>query len=621
MKLTVGKISTSPTLEFAFSELRRYLNRMDSTLFLEGRSYAAYSEATAGVLWLGLTGTVPAGEEDAISIRFSRGAGIITGSNERAVLIAVYRFLYELGCRWLHPGPDGEIIPKRSLSPETEIHVEERASCRHRAICIEGAVAYAHIYNIIDWLPKVGMNGYFVQYRVPDNFFALWSKHTGNPTLPPEPLTKEDAAHILRQLEEELHLRSLHHHAVGHGWTIDPGLENPEFLAQVQGKRELWYNIPNNTNLCYSNPAVRKRLTDDITAYCLEHPGVDHIHFWLADDGNNHCECDACQKMTPSDFYVKMLNELDEKLTAANCPAKVVFLLYQDLLWEPEQERLQNPERFVLMFAPSGRTYSVSYGDMDRETVIPLEPYRRNDNRGPRSVEGYLARLGRWQAQFPGDGFVFDYHLMWDYVCDPGYHECARILHRDMASLDKIGLNGMVSCQVQRASFPTGLPMYAMAKALWDRESDFDRVEQEYFKAAFGEDGEAVMSYTRTLSRLFDPVYLRGEKPPAANSEARENLRAAQVCIRTFQTEYLEQRKDASPAWKYLYYHGELCLILADLLLARSYGDMETVSWHYARMEAYLRPLELEVHTVLDVWNYLRMIRRKFIENTTGIML
>ena len=48
-------------------------------------------------------------------IDVKNGAGVITGANNRAVLIAVYRFLRELGCRWLRPGAENEVIPKKKL--------------------------------------------------------------------------------------------------------------------------------------------------------------------------------------------------------------------------------------------------------------------------------------------------------------------------------------------------------------------------------------------------------------------------------------------------------------------------------------------------------------------------
>lgn len=75
-----------------------------------------------------------------------------------------------------------------------------------------------------------------------------------------------------------------------------------------------------------------------------------------------------------------------------------------------------------------------------------------------------------------------------------------------------IGLNGYVSCQVQRAFLPAGLPMYVLGKTLWDSGLEFEQIAEEYFTAAFGDDGLLCMKYLETMSEHFDPPYLRGQK-------------------------------------------------------------------------------------------------------------
>ena len=50
--------------------------------------------------------------------------GKICGVNERSVLLGVYRFLREVGCRFLYPGADGEIIPR--ISSDEISRSEER---------------------------------------------------------------------------------------------------------------------------------------------------------------------------------------------------------------------------------------------------------------------------------------------------------------------------------------------------------------------------------------------------------------------------------------------------------------------------------------------------------------
>ncbi len=581
MLLTVAMIGKDPTVTYAFKELSRYLKKIDPRVQVTGCVYDKRENTFAGVLWLGLDGSVPSGDRDAIRIDVKNGAGIITGSSPRAVLIAVYRFLKELGCRFLFPGTDGEVIPTRSLSKEVlTVSLTEQASYRHRSVCIEGSVAYEHVYNMIDWLPKVGMNGYFVQFHTPGTFFQRW--YNDEAYTPDTTVTNDEVDHIWASLEPELILRGLDYHATGHGWTCEPfGIhatswakhtdpipeDTARFLAEINGQRQLWHGVALNTNLCYSNKQARDRMTDAIVDYCQKHPAVNFLHFWLADGANNHCECPECAKMRPSDYYVKTLNELDEKLTAAGITTKVVCLIYVDLLWAPEKEQIANPDRFVLMFAPITRTYSSAFTDADLSIPVALSPYIRNRLKMPTSPAENVARLQEWQKQLNGDSFDFDYHLMWDHHLDPGYYECARILHKDMANLDKIGLDGMVSCQLQRAAFPTGLPMYAMAAALWDKNAAFNDVSAEYFTAAFGEDGPAVEAYMATLSRLFDPVYLRGEKqddPEGMTASWQE----AKAVITAFRQQYLSARGNVNPSWRLLFHHADIALLYADALIA-----------------------------------------------------
>ena len=51
---------------------------------------------------------------------------------------------------------------------------------------------------------------------------------------------------------------------------VPPGKR--EWLAQVNGKRELWGGVALNTNLNYGNPAVRSAVVDSIVDYARQHP-------------------------------------------------------------------------------------------------------------------------------------------------------------------------------------------------------------------------------------------------------------------------------------------------------------------------------------------------------------
>jgi len=629
--LTVAMIGTDTTVSFACQELTRYLKRIDPGMLITHRVYDAKDDSVSGALWLGLDGSVPAGDNDAIRIAVKDGAGVITGANPRAVLIAVYRFLKELGCRFLFPGKEGETVPCRPLTPDAlTVSVEETPSYSHRGMCIEGAVGYQHVYNMIDWLPKVGMNGYFRQFQVPGNFFRNYYNNK-NPLMPQENITDEDVSHIWESLESDLLKRGLELHAVGHGWTCesfgfhmtgwdennDPLPESVKpYLALLNGERTLYKKSTGCTNLCYSSPVVREHITDAILAYCKANPQTSFLHFWLADWDNNHCECPECAKMRPADYYVMMLNELDEKLTAAGLKTRVVFLVYLDLLWKPEKIKLNHPDRFVMMFAPITRSYYKAFTDYDATEKIELVPYVRNKLKMPTRVAENVARLATWQEWQPtNSSFDFDYHMMWAHYADPGYYNIARVVHEDMATLYKIGLDGMVSCQVQRCAFPTGLPLYAMAAALWDKTSVFEEVSAEYFAGAFGEDGPAVEAYLSSISRLLTLEGVRdGSEDAAKREEFAARWQQAVDVVETFRHDHLQTKGETSYRWQALSCHAAMLLKYVDLLLATFGPDRNDEDKAAAKQALSALSYEVEpaMHEILDGFTFQTLIERYF---------
>ena len=630
----IAKAGYAPAVEFAAAELVRCLRLMDDQVETALMVFPEYDESLRDVLWLGVCPEVAARVEDprlddAYDIRVKDGAGAIRGSNSRSVLLGVYRFLKELGCAWVRPGADGEIIPEKSTEGIC-VELEDLASYRHRGICIEGAVSSEHIADMIDWLPKAGYNAYFNQFNNPVNFYNRWYSHEKNPQLTGRALPSRQIEGLRDQSVAEIKKRGLLYHAAGHGWTCEPfgfpgeaweplGYDLPEetkkFFAQVNGKRELWYEIPLNTNLCYSNPEVRSRIANAVAKRCSEEQRIDYIQVWLADGTNNHCECENCVKMRPADWYVTLLNEIDEKLTEAGLDTKVVFLLYVDLLWEPERIKLKNPDRFVLMFAPITRTYSASIVDAEKFDEEQLPPYQRNQLQFPKSVGENLAWMRRWRRSFQGDGFVFDYHFMWDHWKDPGYYGIAKTLFRDMQGLHKVGLNGMVSCQNQRVFFPTGLGMTAMAEALWNENADFDAVAQKYFRDAFGRDGEAVRSYMQQLTEAFDPVYIRGEKP-WVNPENAAKLASVPGILEAHQALITKNAADQSlprgvrASWRYLQYHSELCALTAHAFLLKAQGNFKEALVALEEVLRYAQRQEKRLHRVFDVLLFQETIAR-----------
>ena len=617
MNVPVQILSKHPTIDFAARELARYRALM--TGGQEGGGAAADSALQIGLIGDLLPGhPTPANPfDDAIVIQVQKGRGLIAGANPRSCLLAVYRLLQEAGCRFLRPGPDGELIPRINWG-DLSVQVDERPSYRHRGLCIEGAVSRDVFLGILDWIPKNGMNAYFIQFREGFTFFDRWYDHKHNPFVPSEAKSVAEIRAIIADGVAAINERSLIYHTVGHGWTCEPlGIPGlsweavPEvpagasrYFAELDGKRVLFGGIPLNTNLCYGNPEVRDLIVASIADYAAENPEVDLIHFWLADGVNNHCECPLCRDTLPADFYVAMLNQLDERLSARGLKQKIVFLIYVDLLWAPVKEKILNPDRFVLMFAPITRTYSQPFKPGGERHELP--PYRRNRLSFPKSAGENLAFLQPWQALAGGergDSFDFDYHLMWDHYKDPGYEALAQVLHADLHNLTELGLNGLISCQVQRAFFPTPLLMAVMARTLWNRNSDLDELAGDVYLAAFGADWLPVRQYLTQISSLVNPVWLRLEEPLVNPAQAEKLIQIAPLTA-GFVPFMQAHRADADPcrrqSWTLLALFCDYIGLLAGFCQSLAQGDAATAGSRLTGLKNWIFAHEPQLVHVFD---------------------
>ena len=534
--LVVLRTGSEEGVKFAAAELARDLAQV------RGREVACEwrrrYDAGPG-LWVGvashLDGAVPLDRltaadalDDALFVDVSGNAGVISGSNGRSVLFAVYRYLEALGCRWFRPGKDGEFVPRLRALPRAEIRMLERPSARHRCICIEGACSIRHVRDMIDYAARRGFNAYFLQFRNAYTFFERWYGRE-NPNGRTD-YTTADAARAWERAKSEARRRGILLHTVGHGWTCEPfGISGLEWaptkqripppvvrhLARIDGRRGLYQGTPLNTNLCYSSPRVRRIMAAAVADYAGEHPDEELVHVWLADGTNNQCECARCGGARPSDFYVQILNQIDVLLTARRLETRIVFLAYVDLLWAPQAEKIANPDRFTLMFAPITRSFTAPLLTEEarrRKPVARLPPYRRNRLVFPRDTEENLRFLDQWRRSFAGDCVDFDFHLMFDPTCDPSGMEIVPVLYRDLRDLGALEMDGYISAQRTRIAFPTGVAMHVMGHTLWNAKAGYRRLVGSYFRDLFGAAGDDAYCYLTRLGRLSMTAVLRGEQ-------------------------------------------------------------------------------------------------------------
>ena len=327
MPFEICKLTDHAVVDFAATELKKYLRMMMPECGDIAISRVGTPREDAFVLGvmkdLGLDTSEAADIEldDILHVDTTAKGGVIAGSNPRSVLLAVYRFLQENGCRWLYPGIDGEYIPVREIAPT---HYHKMADARYRGQCNEGAESQQCMIETIDFTPKIGMNVYMIEFDNPFTYYNEYYNHKDNEAnRKKEPVSYDTVKQWKRACECEIERRGLQFHDMGHGWTAEPfGISSIEGWKRVPSdkipddvrqylayrkasdgtsSRRFCGNVPLNTNVCMSNPAARAKVVKGVADYAVAHTNVAYTHVWLADACNNHCECEECQKMRPAD--------------------------------------------------------------------------------------------------------------------------------------------------------------------------------------------------------------------------------------------------------------------------------------------------------------------------------
>ena len=517
------------TLCFAAEELKKYLRMMmpesgEISIDFNAAAKGGFHLDLMQNLGLDVSDVKDTALDDILYIDTDESGGVIAGGNRRSVLLAVYEYLRQNGCRWLFPGPDGEHIPLQSIKPVKLRHVP---SLRYRGWCNEGSMARHTMPEMIDFTPKVGMNVVMIQFRIPKEFYARYYQHRHKaPLYPIQNVTNDRVQQWTKECEAEIAKRSLQLHSIGHGFTIEPfGVntaeawkqvdesivpeQNRKFLAQLGGERTLFGGRAVNTNFCMSSPEARAIVAEYIANYAQQQPNSDYIHVWLADAHNNHCECAECQKKTPSDWYMLLMNDIDAHLTAKGLDTRIVFIAYVDTSWAPLTERIKNSDRFTLMLAPITRSYTSTLptGKVTATTV----PYVRNQNKLPKTLEDYLAYYLDWKKTWQGTSLCYEYHFWQHQHYDPSGMALAARIFEDVRTYKRYEIDGLIQCGSQRSFFPHGFAYYVHARAHFDQSLSFEDIKKDYFSHAFGANYKDFIAYFEAVRDAIDMRYMEGE--------------------------------------------------------------------------------------------------------------
>ena len=642
------------TLCYAAEELKKYVVAMSSGAICPDIIYGGAMTpspdtvllATLDVLGLERGEQYDPFVDDIIDVKIDGLGGYIAGSNPRSVLMGVYKYCTSAGCRFIRPGVDGDYVPQVDLAAHSYAY-RKRADYIFRGQCGEGATSYEHMRDMVYWLPKVGMNMYMIEGLVPYAYMHKWYGHVWNTKLRSPGQETEYALleRYIGMLERDVKKTGVQFHNVGHGWMFEPfGIhhdctrkeqegvdrltdEQKKHLALIKGERRLKGKSTFYTQFCYSNPETRALLVDYLVQYVQQKPYVDFLHVWLADATNNQCECEECRKKHPSDYYVMMLNELDEKLTALGLDTRIVLIAYVDTLRPPETERFRNPARFVLL-----NTIPPSCAD---ETPFAGEvpPYERN-NWHEFSKDLLLRWHREWCEICAGmPSMLYEYRFYASMFNDLAQMQLSRETYESMKKLRALPVDGSMSDQSARMAMPTSFPMVAMAEALFDRTVDYEQLANDYFRGAYGADGAKCRAYLEKMSELFCVSNLRAsvstsiddagvnmvapekrswrDNPDVAKklAEIPQHIEAFLPVIEQNLRSAIDEAQRLS--WIYLRYHAEISRRCAEIYFCGAMGDMESAREKFTELWDYLSEHEMDTHRALDHFLILRNVAAK----------
>lgn len=624
----IYKVSTNETIDFAASELKKYLRMMAPDC--GGITIEYNPEATDGFR-LGLLEQfgLPSEAEDpvwddVVHVETTEDGGILAGSNFRSVLFAVYRFLKLNGCRFLLPGKDGEYIPRKKPEPQSYHHMADN---RLRAHATEGDPSLEQVLDYIDYHAKQELNGYGL-LGIYGYHRRYYNHRLNENNRPPEPVDRELVLQWQGLCDAELTKRGMDIRGGGHMWTeitigLDPdkryaykfeGVPCPEEpkknMAMLGGVRDLNRKDIVFTNFCMSRADLRTKFATAVADYAEAHPEFSTLGMSLADTSHNHCECPDCVKKRPSDWLVMIANEADELLTKRNLPTKLIVSSYVDCMFPPVTEKLKNPKRFFVQFCPISRKYTSS---ITADTVYPEHnpEYVRNAWTPPKSMEGCVALFKEWQKACPEcDSVMYEYHFWRHQFRDPGMMTLSRRIYDDMRALPYIGVKGCLQDGSNRNFFPTGFMKYIWAATMLDRNTDYEATLADYFYHCYGEDWKEVRTYLEKVSEVFNLDYVYGncsvdpKKGDFYNPAHAENLKQVKELaagMRLLVKSHMQMpTRVQNVCWRLLLRHAEYIEGVAEFMTEKALGhDRLALEKAYAFFESFGK-YEYEIERYFD---------------------
>ena len=178
--------------------------------------------------------------------------------------------------------------------------------------------------------------------------------------------------------------------------------------------------------------------------------------------------------------------------------------------------------------------------------------------------------------------------------------------------MKNLGMNGLISCQIQRNFFPTSIAMTAMAKTLWNNKVDFDAMRRKLYADSFGKDAaDELCNYFAALSDAFDIAALKSEKT-CDLAKMRADMENCIKLIESFKGTIEKYKNTENKAhresWEYLELHGDMYSYVARSVIEDINGNRDAAKELRAQAYNYCFRNEDFLQPVVDGWNFMNIM-------------
>ncbi|HPM79860.1 MAG TPA: DUF4838 domain-containing protein [Candidatus Anammoximicrobium sp.] len=386
-------------------------------------------------------------DEERVVVRSVPCGVIVCGGGDRGTRYAVYRFLESLGCRWLAPEPENELVPRVRTIDAGRLEVDARPAFAWRLFAARSKP------EAEQWGLKMGFNGLFAPETASTNGGCFyWPRevqgvHAFVQIMPPE---KYFEAH-------------------------------PEWYPLLNGKRVA--SQTTTGQLCVTAPGLADAFSANVIRLFDADPAARLVSI-SPNDGYGWCECPDCteldrklcgarttkqglasEKPFQGDRLFWFANQVAERVGRKHPDRKLLVLAYVNYAEPPDTIRpAPGVVPFVCHYAPA---------DYSRPVADPTSEANRQFN----------DLVQRWIAVSP-EVMIYSYvsKSMWWRLPRPVLEPFAA----DVKHYYHLGIRRYY-CQSTLSDWPLDGPLYyVIARLLWDPDADPQAAAQEWIDGMFG---------------------------------------------------------------------------------------------------------------------------------------